>query len=88
MMLGMLMQVIRKLVLYKKLHCSKANQTIVSVCQLTSHSRRISSANKAVSSPAITYSTCELDSHADMIVAGKNCIILEYTGKECDVSPY
>ena len=88
MMLAMLMQVIRKLVLYKKLHCSKANQTIVSVCQLTSHSRRISSANKAVSSPAITYSTCELDSHADTIVAGKNCIILEYTGKECDVSPY
>ena len=31
---------------------------------------------------------CELDSHADTIVAGSNCIVLHYTGKECDVSPY
>ena len=31
---------------------------------------------------------CELDSHADTIVAGSNCIILNYTGQVCDVSPY
>ena len=31
---------------------------------------------------------CELDSHADTTVTGCNCIILNYTGKECDVSPY
>ena len=31
---------------------------------------------------------CELDSHADTIVAGSNCVVLEYTGQECDVSPY
>ena len=30
----------------------------------------------------------ELDSHADTIVCGSNCLVLHYTGKECDVSPY
>ena len=30
----------------------------------------------------------ELDSHADTIVAGANCCILEYTGRICDVFPY
>ena len=27
-------------------------------------------------------------SHADMIVLGKNCAVLSFTGSECDVSPY
>ena len=30
----------------------------------------------------------ELDSHADTIVAGSNCVVLSYTGRECDVAPY
>ena len=30
----------------------------------------------------------ELDSHADTIVAGANCVVLSYTGRECDVTPY
>ena len=30
----------------------------------------------------------ELDSHADTSVAGANCIVLSYTGRECDVTPY
>ena len=30
----------------------------------------------------------EMDTHADTCVLGKNFIVLEYTGKECDVSPY
>jgi hypothetical protein len=34
------------------------------------------------------YSRMELDPHADMVVLGKNCIILAHTGRECDVSPY
>ena len=29
-----------------------------------------------------------MDSHADTTVAGANCCILSYTGKECDVAPY
>ena len=34
------------------------------------------------------YGKCELDSHADTTVAGSNCTVLHYTGKECDVSPF
>jgi hypothetical protein len=30
----------------------------------------------------------ELDSHADTIVLGSNAVILQYTSRECDVSPY
>ena len=29
-----------------------------------------------------------LDSHADTVVLGSNCIVLSYTTRECDVSPY
>ena len=35
-----------------------------------------------------TFGRMELDSHADTIVAGANCVVLAYTGRECDVSPY
>ena len=34
------------------------------------------------------FGRCELDSHANTIVAGSNCVILQYTGKECNVNPY
>ena len=34
------------------------------------------------------YGCSELDSHADTIVAGKNCIVTKYTTKTCEVSPY
>ena len=30
----------------------------------------------------------EHDSHADTIVLGQNAVILGYTGRECEVSPY
>ena len=30
----------------------------------------------------------EMDSHADTTVLGLNCMVLAYTGKECEVSPY
>ena len=36
----------------------------------------------------IYHGKCEMDSHADTIVAGKNCVVLNYTGKECDVSAF
>ena len=35
-----------------------------------------------------THGHIELDTHADMTVLGSNCIVLSYTGKECEVSPY
>ena len=34
------------------------------------------------------YGRIELDTHADTTVLGSNCVILSYTGKECEVSPY
>ena len=30
----------------------------------------------------------ELDSHADTVVLGSNCVVLHHTGKLCEVSPY
>ena len=30
----------------------------------------------------------KLDSHADTTVAGKNCVILRYTDRSCDVDPF
>ena len=35
-----------------------------------------------------TYGRIELDTHADTTVLGSNCVVLSYTGKECEVSPY
>ena len=48
----------------------------------------MSSSTVTSSSSKVHYGQCELDSHADTIVAGKNCIVLSYTGKECSVVPY
>ena len=36
----------------------------------------------------IHHERVELDSHADTTVLGRNCVILQYTGRECEVSPY
>jgi hypothetical protein len=30
----------------------------------------------------------QLDSHADVIVLGQNSVILQYTGRKCDIVPY
>jgi hypothetical protein len=37
---------------------------------------------------SIVYNRLKLDTHADIIVLGRNCVILSHTGRECDVSPY
>ena len=69
----------------------EANQFHVSL--LTSTTRRISKTkrssvnNKSLTSE-INHGKCKLDSHADTTVAGSNCTVLHFTGKECDVSPY
>lgn len=34
------------------------------------------------------HSSVELDSHADTITCGKNCTLLRYTNRVCDVSPF
>ena len=39
--------------------------------------------------PQSTLHGCiELDTHADTTVLVSNCVVLSYTGKECEVSPY
>ena len=64
------------------------------ICQVKSINRRIAHVKRTKTKVAATKSTsptfgrCELDSHADTIVAGRNCVILSYTGRESDVSPY
>jgi hypothetical protein len=45
---------------------------------------RVISSNKK---GAIVQSQIEMDSHADTIVAGSNCVVICYAGKECGVSP-
>lgn len=55
--------------------------------------RRTSSINQTKrkrndGSRAAIYGRMELDSHADTIVLGSNAIIMHYTTRECDVSPY
>ena len=50
---------------------------------------RCLSASFSVSNIANKYhGRVELDSHDNKTFLGRNCIILAYTGKECEVSPY
>ena len=36
----------------------------------------------------MVYRTMDLDYNAEMIVCDSNCIVTNFTGKECDVAPY
>ena len=58
------------------------------IAKLKSSARRIAAAHSSSVKPKLLVGRIELDSHADTIVAGANCTVLEYTGQECDVSPY
>ena len=58
-------------------------------------SRSLSSVHRPVSSNAKikptslpTEGCIELDSHADTILLGANCVILSHTGQSCEVMPY
>ena len=76
-------------ILISFLYCSEATP-LRQICQFNTSSRcKVMSTRSTVSSRNVhTFGCCELDSHADTNVAGSNCVILHYTGKECDVSPY
>jgi hypothetical protein len=67
--------------------CTRATQHIAAYISST---RREStrSISRTRNDSSIVYNRLELDSHADTIVLGKNCVILSHTGRECDVSPY
>ena len=61
------------------------------IAQFNSTNRRhiaAMKANKKKPSSEFKIGKVELDSHADTIVAGSNCVVMHYTGRECDVSPY
>ena len=51
---------------------------------------RCAAASKAKRRPTLlpTEGCIELDSHADSIVLGTNCVILSHTGQSCEVMPY
>ena len=72
--------------------CSQTTNITVSVIKSTDRRKRSVSSTRrnkdSVSTSTCIHGRCELDSHADTTVAGSNCVILHYTGKECDVSPY
>ena len=70
----------------------KATQnTNIHLSKIKTSKRTILQARKIYtmkSAPDIAYRRCELDSHANTIVAGANCTILQFTGQECSVQPY
>ena len=73
--------------LKKSINLTTKNQTR-HICAFTSGSRKLSALTVTSSTSKVHCGQCELDSHADTILAGKNCIVLSYTGKECRVVPY
>ena len=50
--------------------------------------QRISRINQQSSSNGVYDGRIELDSHADTFVAGRNCLVMHYTERVCDVMPY
>ena len=63
------------------------------ICSFTSSARTISASKSdrslaQVQTQPVIIATLEHDSHADTIVLGQNAVILNYTGRECAVSPY
>ena len=63
------------------------------ICSFVSSARTISATSTPrviakVQAQEVVTSSLKHDSHADMIVLGQNAVILNYTGRECAVSPY
>ena len=58
------------------------------IAGLVSGERRISSSSSQSSRPKVFHAKCEFDSHADTTVAGRNFIVTNYIGKECDVHAF
>ena len=64
---------------------SKRQLSSVRIMSMVSKMKVASYGAKAIQP---THGRIELDSHANTVVLGNNCVILSYTGKECEVSPY
>ena len=52
------------------------------------YERRVSKSFVTRQDSTVHHGRCELDSHADTFVAGRNCTVLHYTERICDVMPY
>ena len=50
--------------------------------------RQVSKTFIAQKNPPVYEGRVELDTHADTFVAGRNCLLMNYTEKVCDVAPY
>lgn len=50
--------------------------------------RKVSATQSSNQAPDGYVGKTEMDSHADTIVAGRNCIVMKYTDRSCNVSPY
>ena len=58
---------------------------------ITTSERRISQTQRVVNTnkeDTPFHGRSELDSHVDTTVVGKNCVILCYTDRSCDVDPF
>ncbi len=54
------------------------------ICGFNARKRRISAQG---SGGSVVCGQMEMDSHADAIACGSNCVIMHCTGRECDVTP-
>ena len=65
------------------------HQSTLHICKLRSSACHVSAATitMKMKAPGI-HGTFELNSHVDTTITGSNCVILNYTGKICNVSPY
>mmetsp|Transcript_16579 Transcript_16579/g.25067 ORF Transcript_16579/g.25067 Transcript_16579/m.25067 type:complete len:243 (-) Transcript_16579:3911-4639(-) len=71
-----------------RLKTHRSNTNAVSIIRRYQSERAISkifSSNKDVT---IFDGRVEMDTHADTFVAGRNCLLMHYTERVCDVSPY
>ena len=84
------MEKLKKLVttLYAFIVCVQPKRIL---SDITTSERQISQTQRVVSTnkeDTPFHGRSELDSHADTTVAGKNCVILRYTDRSCDVAPF
>ena len=63
-------------------HCRRSSRIVSSI------RRPAASNNKQKPSSLPPEGRIELDSHADTIVLGANCVVLSHTGQTCEVMPY
>ena len=68
--------------------CSRATQRHISAYNSSTRRDTKRKVSRVRNDSSVIYNKLELDSHADTIVLGNNCVILSHTGRECDVSPF